>query len=281
VTRAVRESVGFDLRVIDAGLAERPATDVAGDREDAVACTGSVDEGSEPGADIRDGEPVPRATEQFECGRALGGTIDADRLLLAETIPGGTTTAMGVLAALGERTAVSSSLPENPVKRKRSAVRTGLAASDLERGDLAGQPPSAVRHMGDPVLGALAGVAFGVPEDVRVTLAGGTQLACVGALARHAGVDRPLELATTSYVAGDETADIEGLARDLDLDLRVTDPGFGEATTPGLARYAEGEAKEGVGMGGALALAEDRGVTMATVRERAAEILERCLAEAP
>jgi NaMN:DMB phosphoribosyltransferase len=67
----------------------------------------------------------------------------------------------------------------------------------------------------------------------------------------------------------------------LDLDLRVTDPGFGEATTPGLARYAEGEAKEGVGMGGALALAEDRGVTMATVRERAAEILERCLAEAP
>jgi len=290
VTRAVRELVEFEATVLDAGLLEEPATTVRdvtakgdGDGGDGENRDGGDDEGDGAGGDPREAEPVPTASAIYERARSIGATIDAERVLLAESVPGGTTTAMGVLAALGERTAVSSSLPENPIERKRSVVEAGLAESDLERGDLEDQPLAAVRRMGDPVLATLAGVATGLfeggPDGTTVTLAGGTQLACVGALLRHAGIDGPLELATTSYVADDDSAAVDALATGLDLELRVTDPGF-EAATGGLARFAAGEAKEGVGMGGALALAADHGVSMTTVRERSATVLDRCLAEA-
>jgi len=267
VSRAVRELVDFDLVALDAGLAEPPGVD-------------AVDVGAMPGGDVRDADPVPDAGSVLERARELGAAIDAEHVLLAETIPGGTTTAMGVLAALGERSAVSSSLPTNPIERKRAAVDAGLAASGLERGDLAGQPREAVRRMGDPVLATLAGVAMGVGAEARVTLAGGTQLAAAGALVRHAAVDRPLALATTRYVACDESASVRTLAADLGLDLRVTDPEF-ESAEAGLDRFAAGEAKEGVGMGGALALAVDRGVGPGAVADRAATVLDRCLVEAP
>ncbi|GAA0546671.1 hypothetical protein GCM10008994_21930 [Halorubrum ejinorense] len=155
-----------------------------------------------------------------------------------------------------------------------------MAASDLEAGGAAGDPIAAVRLAGDPVLAAASGLIAGAADaGVDVTLAGGTQLAAAGALARHAGVDRPLPLATTTLVADDPTADLPALAADLDLRLAAADPGFGEADHPAMAAYARGEAKEGVGMGGALALAERAGVADAAVRERIAAVTDRLLAE--
>jgi uncharacterized protein (TIGR00303 family) len=266
VTRAVRELVGFDAVVVDGGLAESPGVDVR-------------DVGATPGGDIRDETPVPDTPSIVERARAVGADVDADRVLVAETIPGGTTTAMGVLAALGERTAVSSSLPDNPVERKRAVVDTGLGASDVDAGSLAGDPLAAVRCMGDPVLATLAGLVGGLDDDTSVTLAGGTQLAALGALLRHLGVERELRLATTSYVADDDSATVETLATDLDLDLRVTDPGFEDAEA-GLDRIAAGEAKEGVGMGGALALASAAGISSDRIEDRAVTVVNRCLAEA-
>lgn len=76
---------------------------------------------------------------------------------------------------------------------------------------------------------------------------------------RLSTVDNPLALSTTSFVARDETAAVERHAAALDLDLRVTNPGF-DRSHPATAAYLDGEAKEGVGMGGALALADDAGV---------------------
>jgi NaMN:DMB phosphoribosyltransferase len=99
-------------------------------------------------------------------------------------------------------------------------------------------------------------------------------MVAVAGLLRHAGVEQSLPLATTSYVADDETAAIESAADELDLDLEVTDPGFGRSDHPAMATYAAGEAKEGVGMGGALALATRAGIPMADVRERVATIAD-------
>ncbi|TKX84236.1 TIGR00303 family protein, partial [Halorubrum sp. SS5] len=48
---------------------------------------------------------------------------------------------------------------------------------------------------------------------------------------------------------------------------------------PALAAYARGEAKEGVGMGGALALAERAGVADAAVRDQIAAVTDRLLAD--
>ncbi|NIC00200.1 nicotinate-nucleotide--dimethylbenzimidazole phosphoribosyltransferase [Halobacterium sp. R2-5] len=264
VTRAVRERVEFGAVVLDAGLAEPTGAP-------------TVDVGAGPGGNVRDPEPVPDAGGVFADARRFGADLPAARLVLAETIPGGTTTAMGVLAALGERRAVSSSLPENPLELKREVVREGLDASGLDRGDLAGQPTEAIRRMGDPVLATVAGVAVGALEaGTDVLLAGGTQLATAGALVRHAGVTSDLELATTSFVAGDDSADVRALAADNDLALTVTDPGFERRDDhPAMAAYLAGEAKEGVGMGGALALADEGGVGTDSVREAVAEVYDR------
>ena len=268
VTRAVREQVGFETVVLDAGLA-------------APTAAPTHDLGASPGADVREPVAVPEAESIHDHARTFGRDVPADRLVVGETIPGGTTTAKGVLAALGERTAVSSSLPANPVALKREVVETGLTNSGVERGGLAGAPLAAVRRMGDPVLAAVAGLVRGADESgTTVTLGGGTQLAAAAALVRHAaeGVSAeptPLELATTSFLAADESAAIRGLAADLSLSLTVTDPGFDAVDHPATDGYLAGEAKEGVGMGGALALAVEADVPKESTRTAVVSVSER------
>jgi uncharacterized protein (TIGR00303 family) len=276
VTRAVRERLGFDATVVDAGLAEPTAA-------------GTVTVGARPGGDLREPDPVPTGPGAFAAARQFGRALPDEELFVAETIPGGTTTALGVLAALGERApggngdrdgdargpGVSSSLPENPLALKREVVAEGLDASGLEPGDCAGDPAAAVREMGDPVLAVAAGLVAGALDaGTAVTLAGGTQLVAVAALVRHADVDAPLSLATTPFVADDPAVDLGAAAAAVDIDVTVTDPGF-EDSHVAFERYRAGEAKEGVGMGGALTLADRAGLPMAAVRERVVEVYER------
>ncbi len=276
VTRAVRELAGVEVVGVDAGLAVPTEASLRVYETDAS-----------PGGDVRDANPVPDAETIFERARETVPDVIAglegdapDELFVAETIPGGTTTAFGVLTALGERPSVSSSLATNPLARKRRVVEAGLAASGLGPGDCAGAPVDAIRLMGDPVLAAAAGLVVGATErGIDVTLAGGTQMATVAALARHAGVDGELTLSTTAFVADDPTADVTGLADDLDLAVTATDPAFDESDHPAMRAYARGEAKEGVGMGGALALADRTDVPASDVRERVAAITDRLLAE--
>ncbi|WP_254769152.1 nicotinate mononucleotide-dependent phosphoribosyltransferase CobT [Salinilacihabitans rarus] len=261
ITRAVREVVGFDATVLDAGLSEPTAAP-------------TVDLDAAPGRDVREPAAVPGAATIFERARAFGAGLPDDEVLVGETIPGGTTTALGVLAALGEPTGVSSSLPENPLERKRRIVAEGLAASGVDRGDCADEPFEAVRLMGDPVQTAVAGVAAGaLAAGTDVTLAGGTQLVAVAALLRRAGVDAPLRLATTSFVAADRGRDLEAACERLDCDLVVTDPDFDASDHVAMARYRAGEAKEGVAMGGALSLVP--AWAMPTVRTRIETVCER------
>jgi len=271
VTRAVLDRLGIDRTVVDAGLAEPTGAP-------------TVTVGARPGDDIREPDPVPSAPGAFAAARQFGRRLPDDELFLAETVPGGTTTALGVLTALGEADvlgdrAVSSSLPENPLELKRAVVAEALAASSLEPGDAAGEPPVALRRAGDPVLAVLSGVAAGALEtDTAVTLAGGTQLVAAAACLRHGGHDGPLSLATTSFVADDPAVDLANAAAELDLSLTTTDPGFDD-DHPATAAYCRGEAKEGVGMGGALALAERARVPMAEVRQGVREAYDDLLAE--
>lgn len=262
VTRAVRDRLGFDVTVLDAGLAEPTAAP-------------TVDLDAAPGADIREAVAVPSAETIFEHARDVGRALSDDEIVVGETVPGGTTTALGVLTALGEPASVSSSLPENPLDRKRAVVEDALAASDIAPGDAAGSPLQAIRCVGDPVQAAVVGLARGALESgTKVVFAGGTQMVAAGALLRHADVDTPLSVATTSFVANDGTADVQAACERLDLELTVTDPGFDAADHVSMQRYAAGEAKEGVGMGGALALADREGVSMTAVRERIVDVYD-------
>lgn len=256
VTRAVRDLVEFDVLVVDAGLATRTAAP-------------TVTVGERPGGDIRDAEPVPTAADVFERSRQLGQKLPDEELVIAESIPGGTTTALGVLTALGEPHRVSSSLSENPIALKREIVTAGLEESGLRDGGLAEDPVLAMQLMGDPVLAAVTGLALGaIGRDATITLAGGTQMIAAGGLIRHLDVRSPVGLATTSFVADDETADLHTAVRALEMELTVTDPGFDQTNHVALNRYRRGEAKEGVGMGGVLMLAEREGIAMSEVRDQ-------------
>ncbi len=261
VTRAVREVVGFDLTVVDAGLAQPTGAP-------------TVDLGVSPGADVRESSAVPDAEAIYDRAHAFGASLPDDEVLIGETVPGGTTTALGVLTALGEPVGVSSSLPDNPVERKRAVVDEALEASDLAPSACEGRPLEAIRAVGDPVQPTVMGIAAGALESgADVTLAGGTQMVAVAALLRHAGVDAPLTIATTSFVAEERGSDLEEACWQLDCELAVTDPGFDPDRHVAMERYCAGVAKEGVAMGGALSLVPDG--EMAAVRDRLVRVCER------
>ena len=245
VTRAVRDVVGFDLAVVHAGLAKPTGAP-------------TVDLGVDPGVDVREPVAVPKAAAIYDRAHGFGASLPDDEILIGETVPGGTTTALGVLTALGEPAGVSSSLPDNPLEQKREVVAEGLAASDLEPGDCEDEPLAAIRAVGDPVQPTVAGIAAGALEaGTDVTLAGGTQMVAVAAALRHAGVGDPLTVATTSFVADERGGELEAVCDRLDCDLAVTDPGFDGREHVAMERYCAGEAKEGVAMGGALSLVPD------------------------
>ena len=261
VTRAVREVVEFDLAVVDAGLAEPTAAP-------------TVDLDVDPGNDVREPVAVPDAAAVFDRAHAFGASLPDDDLLIGETVPGGTTTALGVLTALGEPAGVSSSLPDNPIERKRRVVDAALEASALEPGACEGRPLAAVRAVGDPVQATVAGIAAGALErGTDVTLAGGTQMVAIAAILRHTGVDDPLSIATTSFVADEQGNRLGEVCSRLDCELTVTDPGFDERDHVAMERYCAGEAKEGVAMGGALSLVPDG--RMDAVRERLEVVCDR------
>ncbi|MFB6133973.1 MAG: nicotinate-nucleotide--dimethylbenzimidazole phosphoribosyltransferase [Halanaeroarchaeum sp.] len=240
VTRAGLDLLNIDVTIVDAGLAARSA---------APAVRVDV----EPGGDVRFAEPVPDASVAFHEGSRVAAAMQDESVMIAESIPGGTTSAMGVLEALGEPNSVSSSLPENPLERKREVVEGGLEASGVGPGDLEGNPVEAVRRIGDPVLGTVAGLIEGFADrGASVTLAGGSQMIAAAALARHDGVDAPLSVATTSFVEADSSFDLETATSRLDLTAVTTDPHFDDLDHVAFERFVRGEAKEGVGMGGIL-----------------------------
>jgi hypothetical protein len=80
--------------------------------------------------------------------------------------------------------------------------------------------------------------------------------------------------APTSFVADDPSIDLDRAASALDLSVTVTDPKFTD-DHPATAAFNAGEAKEGVGMGGALALADRTGLPMDDVRGGLLEVYDR------
>ncbi|HOV67328.1 MAG TPA: TIGR00303 family protein [Methanoregulaceae archaeon] len=257
ITRAATQLAGLVPLLIDAGLAEPPA----------VPC---IDLHASPGGDPRLGTAVPDAARLIERGRMIGRFLSgiSDLLVLGECVPGGTTTALCVLRALGYPARVSSSFVVNPTGRKEEVVRTVL-----ERMGTPGllDPVAVLRETGDPMMP----VAVGIAQSYQGTLllAGGTQYLAVAAVLRALG-DAPPSLVTTTYVRDDPTANFAEIAGLIGVRPLYVDPGFGDLGHAGLARYCIGEVKEGMGAGGALALAlllghspdEIRAHVLATVR---------------
>ena len=111
--------------------------------------------------------------------------------------------------------------------------------------------------------------AAGIVDTYRgpVILAGGTQMLAVAAVVGKRGGEVP-PLATTVYVRDDPSAGFPGTAARLGVRVTYVDPGFGAIGHQGLARYCEGEVKEGIGAGGAMLLAALRGKSPEEIRAK-------------
>jgi uncharacterized protein (TIGR00303 family) len=217
-----------------------------------------LDLGGKPGRDIRTGDTLEDAEEVMIRAKIAGENISqtVDYMVIGESIPGGTTTALGTLLAMGidAKGKVSSSMPNNPHELKIKIVEEGLKASGIKFGDYANDPIKAVSTVGDPMIPAHAGLVLGSAENVPVIMAGGTQMAAALAVvkASDSSVLDNVAIGTTRWVITDETSDLRGLiAKIADIPIFAADLNFGLSKFDGLKAYEAGVVKEGVGAGGA------------------------------
>jgi uncharacterized protein (TIGR00303 family) len=251
-----------------------------------------IDLGGYPGGLISQGRAVQDARGLFTRARRLGRELGEreDYLIIAESVPGGTTTALALLLALGIRAEgrVSGTTPGNS-----HGLKSALARQALERLDaaaVAADPLAAVETLGDPMQAAAAGLAAGALEaGAPVLLAGGTQMIAVVALLRRlaerGSAPDPaagrVGVATTRWVVEDPTADAVGLMREVShVPLLATPLSFQNARFASLRAYEENLVKEGVGAGGAcVAAALTAGVTPDALLARVEEIYTGLMSE--
>lgn len=264
VTRAAVLEAGLPVQTIRAGSSVAPASP-----HEEISRT--------PGSDPRFGAAVPGAFDIAVKTSAMAKKIgDENKLLvIGESIPGGTTTALLLLRSLGIEGSVSSAGPVNPLPLKERiwdevSVRLGVG-----RGGLKGEGLKAAAALGDPMQVAVASFVTSLPDDVEVVLAGGTQMMAVAALVRDCGCDRPLLVATTKYVAQDGSASFARYAEQLGVDSYAAPLDFSRSKFSGLADYEKGFVKEGVGMGGAVWYAERLGVPVQRIVARTEELYEK------
>jgi len=227
-----------------------------------------VDLGGSPGRDIRTGKAVDNVEEVLRRARILGETLarTAEYVVVGESIPGGTTTALGILLAMGvdARGKISSSMPGNPHELKIRIAEEGLKASGIELGALADNPIKAVSCVGDPMVPAFAGIVVGAADRVPVLMAGGTQMGAVLSVVKALKCEAlgNVALGTTRWIIADPTADLKGIITQIaDVPIMAADLDFSRSRFEGLRAYEAGVVKEGVGAGGAsiAAMAKSRG----------------------
>jgi uncharacterized protein (TIGR00303 family) len=258
ITRTALQLARIPLLVVDAGAKVKPSIPY-------------VSFGVEPGRNIikESAMDISNVKRAFEYGELLGKqlAIMSDLIVVGESIPGGTTTALAVLRALDidARFKVSSSMPENPHNLKNKVVDSAIdrvIASGIGR---IISPFEAISAFGDPMMPSVAGIASGVlSANGKIMLAGGTQMSAVVAILKR--LNRPLEglyIGTTTYVTKDPSSDLSGLVRMVSerVPILSCDLHLDESSKPGLQAFAKGFVKEGVGAGGAsiVAITKSRG----------------------
>jgi uncharacterized protein (TIGR00303 family) len=229
------------------------------------------DLGALPGRDPRTGTAVPDyskiSEKAIEAAKDLAGT-GIKKFVLAESIPGGTTTALLLLRSLGYNGTVSSAGPVNPLSKKEEIWNAVASRLGISTGGMKGMGLAAAAEVGDPMQISVASFVSALPTDAEVILAGGTQMMAVAALLRDMKVTRPLLVATTKYICRDSTSCFVEYAEKIGVDWYSAPLDFSASKLPGLADYEKGYVKEGVGMGGAVWYALQNGATVQKITDR-------------
>ena len=253
ITRAVSQIKPFiDIKLLDLGLRVKPKVDSRYIKDFGIKPSGSIDKGA--GID---------AEKIFKKGYQFGKKwrINADYVIVGESVPSGTTTATATALALGydAEGLFSSSFKNVPNIIKDRTINSALSL--LNENDNIFEKLSKVS---DNMLIFIAGLVLGVNSRFPLVLAGGTQMAgalmVANTIAQDIGLNvdsSKLMLWTTKWVAKDLNSDIASLLNMLSFKVEAIYPefDFSKSEHPALKLYDLGEAKEGVGAGGALVYA--------------------------
>ena len=209
------------------------------------------------------------AKEVFEKGMAFGRSYElkGSYLILGESTPSGTTTATATALALGFpcENDFSSSFLNVPTDVRTETINKALGLIDDDMNSF-----EKLSLISDNMLIFCAGFLLEASRRFHVVLAGGTQMAACLLVADKLREDvlmrlKPenITLATTGWVANDTNSNIKHILEQLSYTPHAiyTEFSFANAEIPILKKYDEGEAKEGVGAGAALAYASTASIS--------------------
>ena len=196
----------------------------------------------------------------FQKGIEFGQNYECknDYIILAESVPSGTTTAKSTGLALGYKceNTFSSSFKNVPNDIRENTIHEAL--KNIDKND---EIFKILGSVSDNMIIFNAGFILGLNNKIPLILAGGTQMACVLLVVNKIlevmqGTIKTsnLALATTTWVANDDHSDIKALLEmcKFDINSYYADFDFSGSSHPALKLYDDGEAKEGVGAGAAL-----------------------------
>ena len=262
ISWVAQQQLRLPLVVADAGAFVAPAVP-------------HVQLGVPPAACLSSGAAMaPAVVERLlQRGRQLGlgfrQRFPEGLLVLAECVPGGTSTAEALLRGLGVDAAglVSGSLRQPPHSLRGALVQQGLDAMTA-RGISSEEPLEVVAAVGDPFQAMALGVLQGLllPAEgpgPQALLAGGSQMLALAGLwmaslseAEREACHQQLAVVTTSWVMQEPGSNLELLAQRLAAVWGVQPPLFSSALRfdgcqqQALLDYECGYVKEGVGAGG-------------------------------
>lgn len=266
ITRAIHLLHPFkNIEFLDLGLEIKPKIDYFKIYDFGIAPSGRIDE-----------DAKINGCEVFQKGVEFGQTYTtkSDYIILGESVPSGTTTANATALALGYdcKDKFSSSFKNVPNSIREVTINKALA--NIQEGD---EIFDILGRVSDNMLIFNAGFILGLNNRIPLVLAGGTQMACVLLVANkilevmNGTIETSnLALATTKWVYEDKNSDIAGLLEMLHFPLNAyyTDFDFLLSNHPALKLYDEGEAKEGVGAGGALVYGLLNGLTKENITRK-------------
>ena len=261
ITRAVHKLNAFStIEVLNLGLESEPQNTLIHNFD--IKPSGSI----ATGANID-------AKEVFAKGMDFGRSYElkGNYLIIGESTPSGTTTAAASCLALGYtcKNDFSSSFANEPSSIKSETIRQAIRQTTQKMSNF-----EKLSIVSDNMLLFCAGFLLEASRRFHVVLAGGTQMAACLLIADKLREDVLMQLksdnitlATTSWVAKDTHSDIAHLLSLLSYTPHAiyTEFSFAQTEIPILKKYDEGEAKEGVGAGAALAYASTSHFTNAQV----------------
>jgi uncharacterized protein (TIGR00303 family) len=256
ITRAAHNLVPFSsIKILDLGLVKLP-------QNSTYKSFGIL-----PSESIATGANID-ARSVFNKGFAYGESYElkGSYLILAESTPSGTTTATATALALGYdcRDDFSSSFLHVPNSIRDETINKALSLVNDEMSNF-----EKLSHVSDNMLLFCAGFLMSASKRFHIVLAGGTQMAACLLVADKLRED------VLMRVKHDKNSDIAHILSLLSYTPNAiyTTFSFEDATIGVLKKYDEGEAKEGVGAGAALAYAHTNSVENAKLLEAIEYIL--------